>query len=56
MTMRKLLIQVGAIGGGIWGTSMFIGAIASAPVTAPIAAASGAILAGSVMLGASAKR
>ena len=50
--IRKALLVTGAAGGTIWGTSLFIGAIASAPVTAPIAAAAGAIVTSSIMLGA----
>jgi len=51
-SVRKAVLITGAAGGTLWGASLFMAAIASAPVTAPIAAAAGAIVASSVMLGA----
>ena len=52
---KQALIVGGAVSSAAWGGTLLVGALASAPVTAPIAAASGAILAGSVMLGFKAK-
>lgn len=45
------LAKAGAVGSTIWGGTVIVGAIGTAPVTAPIAAAGGAIVAVGVMLG-----
>lgn len=49
--MFRNLAKLAAVGTSIWGTTIVVGAIASAPVTAPIAAAGGAILTAGTMLG-----
>ena len=49
--MFRNLAKLGAVGSAIWGTSIVVGAIASAPVTAPIAAAGGAIISAGTILG-----
>jgi len=51
-SVRKAVVLTGAVGGTLWGGTLFLTAIASAPVTAPIAAAAGAIVATSVLVGA----
>ena len=51
MSFRRNLAKLGAVGTCIWGTTIVVGAIGSAPVTAPIAAAGGAVLTAGTMLG-----
>lgn len=43
--------KLGGIGGAIWGTTIILGAITTAPVTAPVAAAGGAIVGVGTCLG-----
>lgn len=44
MSLSRNLAKLAAVGTTVWGTSIVLGAIASAPVTAPLAAAGGAII------------
>ena len=45
------LAKLGAVGSTVWGATIIIGAVGSAPVTAPIAAAGGAIVGVGTCLG-----
>lgn len=51
MSFTRTAVKLGAVGSAVWGTTIIVGAIASAPVTAPIAAAGGAIVGAGTMLG-----
>ena len=44
MSFRRNLAKLAAVGTTVWGTTIVLTAIASAPVTAPLAAAGGAII------------
>lgn len=50
MSVQRTLLTGTGICGTLWGASVILSAIASAPVTAPIAAAGGAIVGASSIM------
>lgn len=50
MSVKRTVLTGAGIGGSLWGASVILTAIASAPVTAPIAAAGGAIVGASSII------